>query len=249
MFVRETAGVLWNELQLLQKAFNNMSLGSRLVLRIVIGMFVIAIVLFLPAGTLRFWQGWAYLAVWFIPGLVFSLYFHKRDPALVERRLQSKEKEKEQKVVMGVVYMVFSLAYLIPGLDFRFGWSYRRTGPVPLWLEITSLAIVLASYLMTIWVMDVNRYAARTIRVETGQKVVSTGPYKWVRHPMYLGVLMMMLFTPLALGSYVALPVFALVLPALMFRLVNEEKVLRRDLPGYAEYCEGTRYRLIPYLW
>ena len=95
MFVRETAGVLWNELQLLQKAFNNMSLGSRLVLRIVIGMFVIAIVLFLPAGTLRFWQGWAYLAVWFIPGLVFSLYFHKRDPALVERRLQSKEKEKQ----------------------------------------------------------------------------------------------------------------------------------------------------------
>ena len=249
MFVRETAGVLWNELQLLQKAFNNMSLGSRLVLRIVIGMFVIAIVLLLPAGTLRFWQGWAYLAVWFIPGLVFSLYFHKRDPALVERRLQSKEKEKEQKVVMGVVYMVFSLAYLIPGLDFRFGWSYRRTGAVPLWLEITSLAIVLASYLMTIWVMDVNRYAARTIRVETGQKVVSTGPYKWIRHPMYFGVLLMMLFTPLALGSYVALPVFALVLPALMFRLENEEKVLRRDLPGYAEYCEGTRYRLIPHIW
>jgi len=212
-------------------------------------MFVIAIVLFLPAGTLRFWQGWAYLAVWFIPGPVFSLYFHKRDPALVERRLQSKEKEKEQKVVMGVVYVVFSLAYLIPGLDFRFGWSYRRTGAVPLWLEITSLAIVLASYLMTIWVMDVNRYAARTIRVETGQKVVSTGPYKWIRHPMYFGVLLMMLFTPLALGSYVALPVFALVLPALMFRLVNEEKVLRRDLPGYAGYCEGTRYRLIPYIW
>jgi len=226
-----------------------MSLGSRLVLRIVIGMFVIAIVLFLPAGTLKFWQGWAYLAVWFIPGLVFSLHFYKRDPALVERRLDSKEKEKEQKVVMGVVYVVFSLAYLIPGLDFRFGWSDRRTGPVPLWLEIASLAIVLASYLMTIWVMDVNRYAARTVRVETGQKVVSTGPYKWVRHPMYFGVLLMMLFTPLALGSYVALPIFALVLPALVFRLVNEEKVLRRDLPGYAEYCEGTRHRLIPYLW
>jgi protein-S-isoprenylcysteine O-methyltransferase Ste14 len=212
-------------------------------------MFVIAIVLFLPAGTLKFWQGWAYLAVWFIPGLIFSLYFYKRDPALVERRLDSKEKQKEQKVVMRAVYVIFSLAYLIPGLDFRFRWSYRWTGPVPLWLEIASLAIVLASYLMTIWVMDVNRYAARTIRVETGQKVVSTGPYKWVRHPMYFGVLLMMLFTPLALGSYVALPIFALVLPALVFRLVNEEKVLRRDLPGYAEYCEGTPYRLIPYFW
>jgi len=141
------------------------------------------------------------------------------------------------------------LAYLIPGLDFRFGWTYRWTGPVPLWLEIASLATVLTSYLMTIWVMDVNRYAARTIRVEAGQPVASRGPYQWVRHPMYFGILLMMLFTPLALGSYVALPIFALVLPALMFRLLREEKVLRRELPGYPEYCERTRYRLIPYIW
>ena len=226
-----------------------MSLGSRLILRIVIGMFVIAIVLFLPAGTLRFWQGWAYLAVWFIPGLIFCLYFYKRDPALVERRLDSKEKEKEQKVIMGMVYAVFVLAYLIAGLDFRFGWTYRGTGPVPLWLEIASLTTVLASNLMTIWVMDVNRFAARTIRVEAGQKVVSAGPYKWVRHPMYFGLLLMMLSTPLALGSFVALPIFALVVPALMFRLLHEERVLYRELPGYAEYCEGTPYRLIPYIW
>ena len=226
-----------------------MSLGSRLAVRIVVGMLVVGMMLFLPAGTLRFWQGWAYLAVWFIPGLVFSLYFYKRDPRLVERRLESKEKEKEQKVVMGVVYVVFLLAYLIAGLDFRFGWTYRWTGPVPLCLEIASLTTVLASYLMTIWVMDVNRYAARTIRVEAGQKVVSAGPYKWVRHPMYFGLLMMMLATPLALGSYVALPIFALVLPALMFRLLHEEKVLYRELPGYAEYWEGTPYRLIPYIW
>jgi len=150
---------------------------------------------------------------------------------------------------MGVVYVVFLLAYLIAGLDFRFGWTYRWTGPVPLWFEIASLTTVLASYLMTIWVMDVNRYAARTIRVEAGQKVVSAGPYKWVRHPMYFGLLLMMLATPLALGSYVALPIFALVLPALMFRLLHEEKVLYRELPGYAEYCEGTPYRLIPHIW
>jgi len=226
-----------------------MSLGLRLTLRIVLGMFVVGIMLFLPAGTLRFWQGWAYLAVWLIPGLIFSLYFSKHDPALVERRLQTREKEKEQKVVIAVVYVIFALGYLIPGLDFRFGWTRRWTGPLPLWFEITSLAVVFASYLMTIWVMDVNRYAARTIRVEAGQKVVSVGPYKWVRHPMYSGILLMMLFTPLALGSYVALPVFALVLPALMFRLLNEERVLRQDLPGYTEYCQGTRYRLIPHVW
>lgn len=226
-----------------------MSLGARLALQIVGGMLIVGMMMFLPAGTLRFWEGWAYLGVWFIPGLVFSLYFYKRDPALVKRRLQGKEKVKEQKLVMRVVYVVFSLAYLIPGLDFRFGWTRRRTGPVPLWLQITSLAIVLSSYLMSIWVMDVNRYAARTIQVEAAQTVVSAGPYRWVRHPMYFSVLLMMLFTPLALGSYVALPVFALVLPALMFRLLNEEKVLRRELAGYAEYCKGTRYRLVPYIW
>jgi protein-S-isoprenylcysteine O-methyltransferase Ste14 len=212
-------------------------------------MFVVAMMLFLPAGTLRFWQGWAYFAVWFIPELVFSVYFYKRDPQLVERRLESKEKEKEQKVVMGAVYVVFPVAYLIAGLDFRFGWTHRWTGAVPLWLEVASLTTVLASNLMTIWVMDVNRYAARTIRVETGQKVVSAGPYKWVRHPMYFVLLMMMLATPLALGSYVALPIFALILPALMFRLLHEEKVLYRELSGYAEYCEATPYRLIPYIW
>jgi hypothetical protein len=117
-------------------------------------MFVVAMMLFLPAGTLRFWQGWAYLAVWFIPGLIFSGYFYKRDPRLVERRLESKEKEKEQKVIMGMVYVVFVLAYLVspPKAEVQSG-NHRWTGPVPLWLEVASLTTVLASNLMTIWVM------------------------------------------------------------------------------------------------
>ena len=179
--LRDTAGVPKNGDSSARKALH-MSLGSRLAVRIVVGMFVVAMMLFLPTGTLRFWQGWAYLAVWFIPGLVFSLYFYKRDPRLVERRLESKEKEKEQRVIMGVVYVVLLLACLIAGLDFRFGWTYRWTGPVPSWLENASLLTVLASYLMTIWVMDVNRYAARTIRVRGWPEggLLFFFPYKWV---------------------------------------------------------------------
>jgi protein-S-isoprenylcysteine O-methyltransferase Ste14 len=226
-----------------------MTLKSRLVLRIVGGLFVFGLIFFLPAGTLRFWEGWTYLGVWFIPGVFFTIYFAKRDPAMVERRLQSKEKLKEQRLVIRAAYAIFFLAYLIPGLDLRFGWTRRFVGEVPLWLKIVSLAMVLGSYLLTIWVMDVNRYASRTIQVEAGQTVAATGPYKWVRHPMYFGALFMMLFTPLALGSYVALPFFALALPVLVLRLLNEEKVLRQELPGYSEYCEGTRHRLIPYIW
>jgi protein-S-isoprenylcysteine O-methyltransferase Ste14 len=112
-----------------------------------------------------------------------------------------------------------------------------------------SLGMVLGGYLITIWVMDANRYASSIIVVEAEQQVISTGPYKWVRHPMYFGGLIMMLFTPTALGSYVALPFFALVIPVLVMRLTNEEKVLRLELPGYTEYCQGTRFRLLPFIW
>ena len=213
------------------------------------GLSIFGTIIFLPAGTLRFWEGWAFFAVWFLPLLLFFLYFLKRDPALVERRMQAKEKVKEQRVLMKAVYSIFVIAFLFPGLDFRFGWTPRWVGAVPLWLKIVSLGMVLCGGVMTMWVMDVNRYASRTIQVEDGQTVVTTGPYKWVRHPMYFGILIMMLFAPVAQASYVALPVFALVIPGLVLRLRNEEKVLRQELPGYAEYCERTRYRLVPYVW
>lgn len=226
-----------------------MTLKQKFLLRFVGGFAFFGLVLFLPAGTLRFWEGWALLGCWFIPGLIFSMYFYKHDPALLERRMRRREKVKEQKLVMTAAYFVFFVAYVIPGLDFRFGWTRGWTGAVPLWLKIVSFGMVLGGYLITIWVMDVNRYASSIVVVEAEQRVISAGPYRWVRHPMYFGVLIMMLFTPTALGSYVALPFFALIIPVLVMRLTNEEKVLRLELPGYTEYCEGTRYRLIPYIW
>jgi protein-S-isoprenylcysteine O-methyltransferase Ste14 len=145
--------------------------------------------------------------------------------------------------------LFFVAGLLVPGLDRRLGWTHRWTGGVPLWLEVVAQAVTLTAYLGTMWVIDVNRFAARTVRVEEGQRVIADGPYKLVRHPMYAFALVMWLATAIALGSYVALPFFAMLVPILVLRLLNEEKVLRRELPGYTEFCERTRYRLAPYIW
>jgi protein-S-isoprenylcysteine O-methyltransferase Ste14 len=225
------------------------SLGWKVVFQSGAGLFAFGAALFVTAGTLRYWEAWAFLGVWFVPGVFSFYYFYQHDRELVRRRMQSKEPIKEQKAIMKAAYVLIFASFLVPGLDFRFGWTFTKAGGVPLWLKIVSLAMVLAGTLLTHWVMDANRYAARTVQIEAGQRVISTGPYRWVRHPMYSGIVLMMLFAPLALGSYAALPFFALTIPVMVMRLLNEEKVLREQLPGYVEYCGRTLYRLVPYVW
>jgi len=221
-----------------------MSLKARLIPRLFLGLIIVTAMLFIPAGSLRFWQGWAYLIVWFVPMLFAFGYFYKHDPQLIERRLRRKEEVREQKLIIRFGFVTWLVGYLLPGLDHRFGWSH-----LPLWLTILSQAFVLGGCLMIFWVLKANSFAAATIRVEPDQKVISSGPYRIVRHPMYLGAGVMLLFAPLALGSYFALPVFALFIPIIVFRLLNEEKVLRQELPGYPEYCVKTRFRLVPFVW
>ena len=220
------------------------SLATRLILRTLVSVVMVAAFLFLPAGSLRYWQGWAFMVLWFLPMLIVSPYFLKKDPQLVERRLQTKEKTKEQKTIIRLAQPIVFLNLLVPGLDYRFGWSH-----VPIWLTIVSEAMVVAGYVITFWVMKENSFASRTVQVMEGQKVISTGPYRLVRHPMYFGAMLMLLFTPTALGSWWTLPGFVLVGLLIVVRLLNEEKVLRQELSGYAEYCEQTRYRLIPMVW
>jgi len=200
--------------------------------------------LFLPAGTVDFWQAWIYCGVLLIPVSFVVFYFLKKDPELLERRMRIKEKEEKQKTIQILGIIIFFIGFIIPGLDYRYHWSN-----VPVYLVIAANAIVLSGYIFVFLVLRENSYASRIIEVEKGQQVITTGPYAIVRHPMYLGILVMYLFTPLALGSYWAIIFFLPLIPLLVSRLLNEEEMLLRELPGYEEYCQKTRYHLIPFIW
>lgn len=226
-----------------------MTLGSKLILRLSIGLILVAALLFIPAGTLRFWQAWAFLALAFIPISLAFFYLYKHDPGLLARRLQTKEKVSEQKLLIRFSKPLFFLVFLLPGLDYRFGWSRIHLRAVPLWLMVLAQALFLCGFFIVFWVMNVNSFASRTIQVEPGQQVISTGPYRLVRHPLYSGSIVLWLSTPLGLGSFIALPAFALLVPFYIIRLLNEEKILRQELPGYPEYCLRTRFRLVPFVW
>jgi len=220
------------------------TLKTRLILRSVIAVIFVAVILFIPAGSLRYWQGWVFMAILFVPMPITSVYFLKRDPQLVERRLRTKEKTSEQQTIIRGAQWIAFVSLVIPGFDYRFGWSR-----VPLWLTILSQLFVFTGYLITLWVMKENSFASRTVQIEEGQRVISTGPYGLVRHPMYFGAVLMLFFLTPALGSWWALPGFLLVIPLIVLRLLKEEKMLCRDLPGYSDYCLRTRYRLLPLLW
>jgi protein-S-isoprenylcysteine O-methyltransferase Ste14 len=226
-----------------------MTLMARTVLRVVCFLPIALALLFLPAWSLRFWQGWIYLIAVIGSWIAFSFWLVKADPRLMERRLQMKEKEPEQKLFQKLWSASFFPAIMLTGFDFRFGWSRAWLGGVPVWLVLVGDAAALAGTCLVFWALKTNTYASRTIQVEAGQTVISSGPYTVVRHPFYAGCLVWIMASPLALGSYVALPLFALMVPAMIYRLLNEEKVLRRDLPGYVEYCERTPFRLVPSLW
>ncbi|VVB57370.1 Phospholipid methyltransferase [uncultured archaeon] len=223
---------------------NKAALVRKVFLLFAASILVLCIMFFLPAGTLDYWQAWAYLAVVLLPAALVVLYFLKTDPAFLERRLKMREKEAPQKFVQKLGAFIFIFGFPIPGLDRRFGWS-----SVPAEWSVAADAAVFLGYLLVFLVFRENSYAGRTIRVEKGQKVISTGPYSVIRHPMYLGMLLLYLATPLALGSWWALPVFSLILPLLVLRILNEEEVLRRGLKGYPAYCQKVRYRLIPLVW
>lgn len=219
-------------------------IAAKAVLLYAASLVVVGAMLFLPAGTLQYWQAWLYMAVVFVPVAFVGIYFLARDREFLERRFRMREKEKEQQLVQIVGGVIFFVAFLLPGLDRRFGWSI-----VPPGISVAANAVVLLAYALVFLVFRENSFAGRTVRVVKGQKVISTGPYAFVRHPMYLGVLLMYVATPLALGSYVALPVFLLTIPLLAFRIRNEEEVLRKELEGYKEYCGKVKYRLVPGVW
>ncbi len=209
----------------------------------IIIMIVMSLVFFLPAGSLRYWPAWIWWSEISIMTLFITAYFLKKDPGLLSRRMKVKEKEKQPGIIR-ILSFLSMLAYLIPGFDYRYHWSV-----VPVWIIIAANALVFLGYIFIFLVFKENSYASTVIQVDKDQQVIKTGPYAIVRHPMYTGLLTMMLFTPLALGSYWALIFALLFIPTIIFRIRKEEEVLLRDLPGYKDYYIKTHYRLIPSIW
>lgn len=219
-------------------------LVKKMGLRLGVGIPAIFAVIFIPAGTLAYWEAWLYLAVILIPLAVVAIYLFRRDPELLARRMQTRERETTQSRLIALSGFYFLLIFILPGIDHRFGWS-----DAPVWLVLAANLIILAGYGIIVLVFRENRYASRVVEVAQGQQVIATGPYAVVRHPMYIGTLLMYFFSPLALGSYWALIPATLILPILVVRIRNEETVLARDLPGYSAYMQRTRYRLLPFVW
>jgi protein-S-isoprenylcysteine O-methyltransferase Ste14 len=212
--------------------------------RLVVGIPVLFAILFVPAGTFRYWEAWLYLAILLIPMAFVMIYFFKNSPELLERRMRFREQETEQSRIVKLSYVFFLAAFILPGLDQRFGWSN-----VPTYVVLFADVIVLLGYGIVILVFRANRYASRVVEVAQDQQVISTGPYAVVRHPMYSGAILMYVFSPLALGSYWAILPALMIVPLLVARIRNEEALLARSLLGYQSYMQTTRCRLLPGIW
>jgi protein-S-isoprenylcysteine O-methyltransferase Ste14 len=208
---------------------------------------LLGVAIFFAAGSVDFWEGWIFLTVFLIPQLLIIVYFLRKDPALIGRRLKagpSAENRTRQKIVMSLVKIFFAIMVFIPGYDHRFGWSH-----VPAFLVITADAVILLGFFIQFCVFKENSFASVVVAIVPKQTVISTGPYALVRHPFYSGVLLQTSFLSIALGSWWGLLFAPGMLVTFILRLLDEEKLLRQSLPGYEEYCQKVPYRLIPHIW
>lgn len=221
-----------------------MKLLFHALVKFILGLVLIGLLLFLPAFTFDYFGAWLFLGLLFIPMLIMGTVLFIKAPALLEKRLNNREKEKAQQGVIALSGLLFPVGFVLSALDFRFGWSR-----VPLWLVAVASFLFIIGYAMYAEVMRENAYLSRVVEVQEGQKVISTGLYGIVRHPMYLATLLMFLPLPLILGSFWGLLPFALYPVVTVIRIINEEKVLTEGLNGYAEYKTKVKYRLIPFVW
>lgn len=208
------------------------------------GFLLVGLLIFLPAGTLAFSKGWLLMGLLFGPMFVAGLVMLAKSPAFLEKRLDVKEKRSAQQGVVKLSGLMFIAGFVVAGLDFRFGWSQ-----MPKAVTVAASVLFLLAYLLYAEVMRENAYLSRTIQVEEGQTVVSTGLYGIVRHPMYMATLLLFLVMPLVLGSWWALIPFAFYPAIIISRLKDEEELLTRELAGYEEYKEKVKYRIIPFIW
>lgn len=221
-----------------------MKLALNALIKFIFGILLVCALIFVPAGTLSFFNGWLFIGLLFIPILILGTVMFFKSPELLKKRLDNKEKENTQKGVVAASALIFIFGFVVAGLDFRFGWS-----KVPFWVSITASLILLISYALYAEVTRENAYLSRTVKAEDGQTVVDSGLYGIVRHPMYAVTVWLFLSIPVILGSWWSLLCFCPYVPVIIIRILNEEKLLESELKGYKEYKLKVKHRLFPFIW
>lgn len=221
-----------------------MKLLCSALIKVTLGIVLVGLLVFLPAGTLSYPLGWLFMGLLFVPMLIAGFVMLFKAPDLLKKRLDAKEKQADQKAVVAVSGLMFIGGFVVAGLDYRFGWSQ-----MPLGVTLVASVLFLVAYGLYAQVLRENAYLSRTIKVEEGQKVISTGLYGVVRHPMYVATILLFLMMPLVLGSWYGAIVFLIYPGLIVLRLKGEEKLLAKELPGYEEYQKKVKYRLIPFIW
>lgn len=216
----------------------------RAIIRFMSGLVLVGVLLFVPAGSFGYWQGWLFLGILFIPMFIAGLIMMKKSPDLLRKRLNAKEEQDEQKTVIALSGIMFLLSFVVAGFNFRFGWII-----LPACVSYVSAVIFLLAYVLYAEVMRENVYLSRTVEVQENQKVVDSGLYGIIRHPMYMSTLLLFLAMPMMLGSVISLVIMLAYIPIIAKRIRNEEKVLEEGLAGYAEYKKKVKHKVIPFIW
>lgn len=219
-------------------------LFAQAISKYLLGVFLVGTVLFLPAWSFSYWNAWLFMGILFVPMFIAGIVMLGKNPELLQKRLDAKEKEAEQKSVVASSGLMFLASFIVAGLDWRFGWTN-----MPNWMVWAATGLFLLSYVLYAEVLRENTYLSRTIEVQENQKVIDTGLYGIVRHPMYMATIVLFLSMPLVLGSLYSFIIMLAYIPIIAKRIRNEEKVLEESLPGYKEYKQKVKYKVIPFIW
>lgn len=222
----------------------NGKLFAQAITKVISGLLLVGLLLFLPAGSFLYWNGWLLIAVLFVPMIVAGFVMMKKNPELLRKRLNVKEEQPEQKTVIVLSGLMFLAAFIVAGLNFRFGWIVLQN-----WIVYAATAVFLLGYILYAEVLRENAYLSRTVEVQENQKVIDTGLYGFVRHPMYMSTFLLFLSMPLVLGSVISFVIMLVYIPIIAKRISNEEQVLEEGLAGYSDYKKKVKYKVIPYVW
>ena len=222
----------------------NSKLFMQAITKVLSGIILVGLLLFLPAGSFSYWNGWLLIGILFIPMIVAGFFMMKKSPELLQKRLNAKEEQSEQKAVVVLSGVMFIVAFIVAGLNFRFGWIV-----LPNWIVYAAAVVFLLGYILYAEVLRENAYLSRTVEVQENQKVIDTGLYGIVRHPMYMSTFLLFLSMPLVLGSVISFVIMLVYIPIIAMRIRNEEQVLENGLEGYSDYKKRVKYKVIPWVW